>query len=106
MCGKGFRARNPKKVVDELEWLRDTFGAGAFAFYDDTFTSDVPRAIAICDEMKTRGFDMPWDCRTRVDKVSKALLDKLRSTNCQLIHFGVESGSQQMLNTHAERHHS
>ncbi|MGA2681171.1 MAG: radical SAM protein [Candidatus Bathyarchaeia archaeon] len=99
MCGKGFRARNPKKVVDELEWLRDTFGAGAFAFYDDTFTSDVPRAIAICDEMKARNFDLPWDCRTRVDKVSKELLTKLSSTNCQLIHFGVESGSQQMLNT-------
>jgi anaerobic magnesium-protoporphyrin IX monomethyl ester cyclase len=99
MCGRGFRARNPSKVVDELEWLRDTFGAGAFAFYDDTFTFDLGRAIAICDEMKARKFDLPWDCRTRVDKVSKELLTKLRSTNCQLIHFGVESGSQQMLNT-------
>ncbi|MGD0996126.1 MAG: radical SAM protein [Candidatus Bathyarchaeia archaeon] len=98
MCGKGFRTRSPSKVVDELEWLRDTFGAGAFAFYDDTFTFDVKRAIAICDEMKTRKFELPWDCRTRVDKVSKELLTKLRSTNCQLIHFGVESGSQQMLN--------
>ena len=99
MCGRGFRARSPSKVVDELEWLRDTFGAGAFAFYDDTFTFDVNRAIAICDEMKTRKFELPWDCRTRVDKVSKELLTKLRSTNCQLIHFGVESGNQQMLNT-------
>ena len=99
MCGKGFRARKPSRVVDELEWLRDTFGAGAFAFYDDTFTFDLGRAIAICDEMKARKFDLPWDCRTRVDRVSKELLTKLRSTNCQLIHFGVESGSQQMLNT-------
>ena len=72
MCGRGFRARSPKKVVDELEWLRDEFGGGAFAFYDDTFTFDVNRAIAICDEMKKRKFDLPWDCRTRVDKVSKS----------------------------------
>ena len=98
MCGRGFRARSPSKVVDELEWLRDTFGAGAFAFYDDTFTYDVNRAIAICDEMKARKFDLPWDCRTRVDKLSKELLTKLRNTNCQLIHFGIETGSQQMLN--------
>jgi anaerobic magnesium-protoporphyrin IX monomethyl ester cyclase len=98
MCGRGFRARSPKKVVDELEWLRDEFGGGAFAFYDDTFTFDVNRAIAICDEMKKRKFDLPWDCRTRVDKVSKELLVKLRSSGCQLVHFGVESGSQQMLN--------
>jgi anaerobic magnesium-protoporphyrin IX monomethyl ester cyclase len=98
MCGSGFRARSPSKVVDELEWLRDTFGAGAFAFYDDTFTHDINRAIAICDEMQARGFLLPWDCRTRVDRISKELLMKLRATNCQLIHFGVESGSQQLLN--------
>jgi len=99
MCGRDFRARSPSKVVDELEWLRDTFGAEVFTFYDDTFTVDVKRAMAICDEMKTRKVGLPWDCRTRVDMVSKELLTQLRSTGCQLIHFGVESGSQQMLKT-------
>ena len=98
MCGRDFRARSPKKVVDELEWLRDEFGAGAFAFYDDTFTFDVNRAVAICDEMQKRKVNLPWDCRTRVDRVSKELLAKLHNTGCQLIHFGVESGNQQMLN--------
>jgi anaerobic magnesium-protoporphyrin IX monomethyl ester cyclase len=97
MCGRGFRARSPRKVVDELEWLRDTFGAGAVAFYDDTFTFDVKRAVAICDEMTRRKVGLLWDCRTRVDRVSKELLAKLRRTNCRLIHFGVESGSQKML---------
>jgi anaerobic magnesium-protoporphyrin IX monomethyl ester cyclase len=98
MCGRGFRTRSPSKVVDELEWLRDTFGASAVAFYDDTFTFDAKRAVAICDEMKSRNVDLLWDCRTRVDRVSKELLAKLRNTNCQVIHFGVESGSQKMLN--------
>ena len=54
MCGSSFRARSPSKVVDELEWLRDKFGAGAFAFYDDTFTHDINRAIAICNEMQAQ----------------------------------------------------
>jgi radical SAM superfamily enzyme YgiQ (UPF0313 family) len=97
MCGHAFRGRSPAKVVDELEWLRDEFHAGAFAFYDDTFTYDLKRAYAICDEMQKRKVDLPWDCRTRVDRVSKELLAKLRATNCQLIHFGVESGSAEML---------
>ena len=98
MCGHGFRARSPSKVVDELEWLRDSFGAESFAFYDDTFTHDIKRAIEICDEMQRRNFLLPWDCRTRVDRITPELLAKLRDTNCQLIHFGVESGSQQLLN--------
>jgi len=33
-----------------------------------------------------------------VDRISKEILDKFSSTNCQLIHFGIESGSQKMLN--------
>ena len=98
MCGRGFRARSPKNVVDELEWLDNKYGADAFAFYDDTFTFDINRAVKICDEIKSRKMSFPWDCRTRVDRISKKLLAKLRNTNCQLIHFGIESGSQQMLN--------
>lgn len=97
MCGHAFRGRSPSKVVDELEWLRDEYHAGAFAFYDDTFTFDLKRAHAICDEMQKRKVDLPWDCRTRVDRVNKELLAKLKATNCQLIHFGVESGSPEML---------
>jgi radical SAM superfamily enzyme YgiQ (UPF0313 family) len=98
MCGRGFRARSPKNVVDELEFLSDTFGADAFSFYDDTFTFDRKRARDICKEMKTRKLDLQWDCRTRVDRISKEDLTVLKDANCQLIHFGVESGSQKMLN--------
>jgi anaerobic magnesium-protoporphyrin IX monomethyl ester cyclase len=97
MCGRQFRSRNPKKVVDELEWLRDVHGADAFAFYDDTFTFDRKRAYEICEEMKNRGFDLPWDCRTRVDQITPEILAKMREANCQLINFGVESGNQKML---------
>jgi radical SAM superfamily enzyme YgiQ (UPF0313 family) len=98
MCGRGFRARSPKNVVDELEFLRDNYGADAFSFYDDTFTFDRQRARDICKEMKNRKLHLHWDCRTRVDRISKEDLAILRNANCQLIHFGVESGSQKMLN--------
>jgi len=98
MCGKEFRARSPKKVVDELEWLRDEHGADAFAFYDDTFTYDKKRAFDICDEIIARKISMPWDCRTRVDQVTTEMLQKMKAAGCKLIHYGVESGSQEMLN--------
>lgn len=97
MCGTRFRTRSPKKVLDELEWMRDVHHADIFALYDDTFTFDKKRANAICDEMKARKFDLPWDCRTRVDQITTEILTKLRNANCQLVHFGVESGNQKML---------
>lgn len=98
MCGTGFRTRSPEKVIDELEWLKNEHKADIFAFYDDTFTFNMNRAYEICEGIKKRGLDLPWDCRTRVDRINPEILLKMREANCQLIHFGIESGSQKMLN--------
>ena len=98
MCGTGFRTRSPEKVLDELEWLRDVHKADIFAFYDDTFTFNMNRVSKICEGIKNRGLALPWDCRTRVDRINPKILLMMRKANCQLIHFGVESGSQKMLN--------
>jgi len=98
MAGKKFRARSPKNVVDELEMLRDVYEPDAFTFHDETFTHDKKRVFKICEEMKNRNIGLPWDCSTRVDQVSKDVLVKMRAAKCQLVSFGVESGSQEILN--------
>jgi radical SAM superfamily enzyme YgiQ (UPF0313 family) len=103
MFGRAFRARSPKNVVDELEWLRDAHGAEAFTFYDDTLTFDKKRILEICQEIKNRKIGIPWDCQTRVDQISKEILAKMREANCQQVFFGVESGCQQMLNAMNKR---
>jgi anaerobic magnesium-protoporphyrin IX monomethyl ester cyclase len=97
MFGKAFRARSPKNIVDELEWLRDVHGADAFSFYDDTFTLDKKRALKICEEIRNREIGLPWDCQTRVSVVSEEILLKMRQANCQQVFFGVESGCQKIL---------
>jgi anaerobic magnesium-protoporphyrin IX monomethyl ester cyclase len=99
MVGKEFRARNPLKVVDELEWLKREHEAGAFSFYDDAFTYDTERAVAICEEIKNRKIGLPWDCQTRVDRISKEVLSKMKAANCQLVSFGAESGCQKILDS-------
>jgi radical SAM superfamily enzyme YgiQ (UPF0313 family) len=103
MVGKMFRARSPNNVVDELEWLRDVHGAGAFSFYDDAFTYDKNRAIKICEEIKNRNIGVPWDCQTRVDQISKEVLVKMRDADCQLVSFGAESGCQTILDAVKKR---
>jgi anaerobic magnesium-protoporphyrin IX monomethyl ester cyclase len=97
MCGRRFRARSKKNVIEELEWLKDTYGADAVSFLDDTFTFDIRRSREICETIKNRKVDLQWDCRTRVDRITKEDLARMRIANCQVIHFGVESGSQKML---------
>ncbi len=96
MFGQRFRARSPKNVVDELEWLKTEFGAEGIAFQDDTLTFDRKRALDICDGIIERKLGLRWGCGTRADVVTKELLAKMSRAGCNETMFGVESGCPQM----------
>ena len=97
MFGRNYRMRSPKNVVDEIEFLHETYGASQFTFYDDAFTVDQDRTAEICHEIMKRKLKIKWDCETRVDMVTKELLLKMREAGCIAIWFGVESGSQRVI---------
>ena len=97
MFGRKYRMRSPKNVVDEIEFLHKTYGANQFTFYDDAFTVDQDRTAEICHEIEKRKLKIKWDCETRVDMVTKDLLLKMREAGCIAIWFGVESGSQRVI---------
>lgn len=96
MFGQKFRARSPKNVLEELEWLQNEFGAEGVAFQDDTFTFDRKRAIEICDGIIERKIGLHWGCGTRADVVTKEVLDKMAQAHCDETMFGVESGCPTM----------
>jgi radical SAM superfamily enzyme YgiQ (UPF0313 family) len=54
--------------------------------------------IEICDGILERKLDIDWVCESRVDLISIPLLNKMRSAGCETMWFGVESGSQRILN--------
>ncbi len=97
MHGRKYRMRSPKNVVDELEALHKTYGISTFTFCDDAFTVDQPRTEALCNEILNRGLKIEWNCGTRVDMLTKELLAKMKDAGCISVWFGVESGSQQVL---------
>jgi radical SAM superfamily enzyme YgiQ (UPF0313 family) len=97
MFGRKFRMRSIKNVVDELEFLNKTYNATFFTFCDDAFTVDQARTVELCDEIMKRGLKIKWNCGTRVDMVSKELLKKMKDAGCVSVWFGVESGSQDVL---------
>ncbi len=97
MFGKRYRMRSPKNVVDEIEYLYNKYGQSQFTFYDDAFTVDQQRVVEICDEIKKRKLAIHWDCETRVDMVTRDLLQKMKDAGCLAVWFGVESGSENVL---------
>jgi anaerobic magnesium-protoporphyrin IX monomethyl ester cyclase len=98
LFGRKFRARSPKNVIDEIEEVVSDYNPDTLEFTDDLFTLNRRRVEAICDEMKTQGIDIPWACSSRVDTISRELLTKMREAGCTFIFYGVESGSQRILN--------
>jgi anaerobic magnesium-protoporphyrin IX monomethyl ester cyclase len=99
MMGRKYRMRSVKNVVDELEYLHKNFGAEHFTFYDDAFTVDQARTEQMCQEILARGLKIRWNCETRVDMVTKELLAKMKAAGCTDVWFGVESGSNKVLNS-------
>ncbi|MFC1486296.1 B12-binding domain-containing radical SAM protein [Thermoproteota archaeon] len=97
MFGRKYRMRSPKNVVDELEFLYNKYGEDQYTFYDDAFTVSQTRTEEICNEILKRGLKIKWDCETRVDMVTKDLLQKMKDAGCIAVWFGVEAGSEQVI---------
>lgn len=95
--GKFFRARSAKSVVDEIEKCQK-MGIKEIFIYDDTFGVDRHRVLDICSEITRRNLKIAWDIRTRVNTVDEEILKALKKAGCQRIHYGVEAGTQKILN--------
>jgi radical SAM superfamily enzyme YgiQ (UPF0313 family) len=99
MFGRRYRMRSPKNVVDEMQFLNERYGASKMTFYDDAFTVDKLRVERICEEIQNRKLKIEWDCETRVDMVTKDLLQKMKKAGCIAVWFGVESGAQKVIDS-------
>ena len=83
--------------VDELASLARQGDVHDVFFVDDTFVLSRQLVDEICDEITDRGIRIRWGCYARTDLVSEKLLAKMASAGCQKIFYGVESGSDAIL---------
>lgn len=97
--GYKFRAQSPERVIDEISYYKEKFGIRELDFCDDVFTLDKKRAHAIADEIIRRKLKILWTCETRVNLVDKDLLRHLKAAGCYAVSYGIESASQEILDT-------
>ncbi len=92
-----WRRRPVEQVLDELEWLKGAFGLRRFLFFDDVLTLDPARSRALMQGMLDRGLGLEWVCCTRANCVDQELLVLMKRAGCREIAFGIESGSEAVL---------
>jgi anaerobic magnesium-protoporphyrin IX monomethyl ester cyclase len=96
--GRRFRPFSPERFVASVDHARAA-GFRSFNLVDDSFTTDPARAAAICELLIQRGPPLPWTCTNgiRVTGVDRSLFRLMKRAGCQLVAFGLESGSDEHL---------
>jgi anaerobic magnesium-protoporphyrin IX monomethyl ester cyclase len=91
-----WRARTALHVVAELKHL-EAQGYGSVYFVDDHFLLQPKRIEAICSGIMKEGLSIQWGIEGRVDSVAQHLFPAMGTSHCRTVMFGIESGSQAIL---------
>lgn len=103
--GKIVRTRRPTEVVREMRRLHEERGITIFLFQDDDFPlfGTVWRRWAndFVDELHRSGLPgkVIWKMNCRADAVDRDLFIRMRDAGLYLVYMGLESGSEQGLET-------
>jgi radical SAM superfamily enzyme YgiQ (UPF0313 family) len=93
-----YRARSPKLIVDEMEFLYKTYQVRHFAFVDEDSMISPKHMRALCDEIIARGLKIQWGCDARVDNINDPdLLKHMSKAGCGFFFHGVESANDETL---------
>lgn len=95
--GRHYRVRTPENVIEEIDFLVKTYGITAFIFFDDTMTISKSRTISICNQIIDNHLSIRWITHSRVDVMDEELMLMMKKAGCEGIMFGVESGSQRII---------
>jgi radical SAM superfamily enzyme YgiQ (UPF0313 family) len=93
------RMRSPGSIAAELRDLSADHGVDRVFFTDDLFTMDKAWVRELAQELRNLERPVEWGCATRVDQVDAELLRVMAEAGCDGIQFGVESGSQRILDS-------
>lgn len=98
LFGRKLRLRSPGKVLEELRQLVEDYGVKEVSFWDDTLTVNPEWLTKLCNLMIEEGVNISWTCLGRVNNVTLELLLVMKKAGCWNICYGIESGSQELLN--------
>lgn len=94
---KGYRRSRIDIIEDSLVYLINNHDVGFLHVTDENFGSDVEQSMAFARLM--RKHDVLWAATgVRCDSVTREIIKSYSENNCVALKFGVESGSQKILN--------
>lgn len=92
-----------EKIIYHLDYIMKEFGPGVIYFRDEDFFQDIKKAKAIIDHIIEKKYKISWEANSRLTHfragwIDDDFMEKIVKSGCKQLRFGVESGSQRMLN--------
>jgi len=94
--GDGHRRRGVYDVVDEMYYLYWRYNASYIHFVDDAFCCNRSAMFNFCKAIGE--VPIEWSCAGRPGIMDEILASKMHNAGCLGICYGLESGSQKILN--------
>jgi GT2 family glycosyltransferase/radical SAM superfamily enzyme YgiQ (UPF0313 family)/Tfp pilus assembly protein PilF len=95
--GRKYTCRSAERIVADIEYLVQNYNAKGIYFREDNFTVNKERTKKFCNLLLEKGIKIAWACETRVDTLDRELVDLMARAGLKACYFGVESGSQRIL---------
>ena len=92
---KGYRLRDAKMVINEIQELRLDYHITYIDFADELLMTSEDRAVEMAQAMKPLG--MKWMCNGRLNYAKKSVLKEMREAGCLFINYGIESTTDSVL---------
>ncbi|MFH2021576.1 MAG: radical SAM protein [archaeon] len=102
-CSKTFgntlRKHSIKRIMSEIGVLIHKYRAKQINIEADNLTVDKKFVFELCSSLIKKGYHkkLRWTCESRVDTVDEPMLRFMKKAGCWQISYGVESGSQRLL---------
>ncbi len=90
--GERLRLREPREIVDELEFIIEEHGIDYVFFVDDIFNVPQNHARGICEEIIRRGLLVKWSCFATPKEMSSELATIMKRAGCVGVEFGTDGG--------------
>jgi anaerobic magnesium-protoporphyrin IX monomethyl ester cyclase len=84
-------------VISEIRFIKDKYGNTDFEFTDETFVLDRDEIMAFCERLRREQIEITWACTGRINLITDELLAEMAASGCKAIFYGIESGSDRVL---------
>lgn len=97
VSGRRVRMRSPRNIVEEIRHCLKAYEMNDFILWSDVFNFDDTWVRQLCESILAANLHITWASNMRADNINTETLKLMKKAGCSLISFGVESGSQLIL---------